>query len=429
MERTYIDEAKRRIGEPVNIAGWVCRTRDLGMIKFILLRDITGEIQITVKPESRVGPEMADLDLGREDVISVRGRVVASEVAHAGVEFIPDSIEVLNRSRQPLPFDVSGQVKAELDTRLNYRFMDFRTPRTSSIFRVQHELLTAFRRFLTDRGYLEIQPPCVIASASEGGAELFKLPYFEREAYLAQSPQLYKQMCAISFEKVFTVVPIWRAEKFSTPTHLNEVRQMDIEQAFADDEKVMRVLEELLVHMLEAVKELCPRELEVLGRVIEVPGLPLRRLAYTEVVEMLQEAGEELVWGDDFSKSQERRLWELVGEEAFFVKDWPAVQKAFYAMPHEENPEIVHAFDLIYGGIEICSGTQRIHKPDLLREQLRKKGLDPEDFTHYIDSFAYGAPPHAGWSIGLERLTMAVTGMRNIRECCMFPRDRDRLVP
>jgi len=429
LKRTHIEEAKRRIGEPVTISGWVSNIRDLGRIIFILLRDVTGEIQVTVDPGDAVHQEIRSSNLGREDVISVEGRAASSEIAHAGVEFIPEKIEVLNSSRQPLPFDVSGRVKAELDTRLNYRFMDFRTPRTSAIFRIQHELLAAFRGFLTDRGYLEIQPPCIIASASEGGAELFEIPYFDRVAYLAQSPQLYKQMCAISFEKVFTVVPVWRAEKFNTPTHLNEVRQMDIEQAFADDEAVMRVLEEILGHMLGVLKERRPRELEVLGRVIEVPGFPLRRLTYTEAVETLQEAGEEIDWGDDFSKSQERRLWELVGEEAFFVKDWPAVQKAFYAMPHEENPAVVHAFDLIYGGIEICSGTQRIHKPDLLREQLRKKGLDPEDFTHYIDSFAYGAPPHAGWSIGLERLTMTVTGMSNIRECCMFPRDRDRLVP
>ena len=429
MERTYIEEAVMHAGKIVAIAGWVNRIRDKGKIKFIVLRDATGEIQITVKPGNIIYDKITSINLGREDVVSVKGKAVSSKIVHAGVEFIPEDIELLNRSDRPLPFDIAGQVKAELDTRLNYRFMDFRTPRTSAIFKIQHELLKAFRRFLTDRSYLEIQPPCIIASASEGGAELFKLPYFEKEAYLAQSPQLYKQMCAISFEKVFTVVPIWRAEKFNTPTHLNEVRQMDIEQAFADDEAVMRVLEELLVSVLKAVKERCQKELEVLGRIIDVPDLPLKRLTYTDAVEKLQDAGEEITWGDDFSKSQERRLWELAGEEAFFVKDWPAAQKAFYAMPNEENPEVVHAFDLVYGGVEICSGTQRVHKPELLRSQLRKKGLDPEDFMHYIESFAYGAPPHAGWSIGLERLTMTVTGMSNIRECCMFPRDRDRLVP
>ncbi len=236
-------------------------------------------------------------------------------------------------------------------------------------------------------------------------------------------------MCAVSLEKVFTVVPVWRAEKFNTPTHLNEVRQMDIEQAFADDEAVMEVLEECFVHMLGAVKERCEAELEALDREIAVPELPLRRLTYTEAVEMLQDAGEEAIWGEDFSKAHERRLTELVGEEAFFVKDWPSVQKAFYAMPHTDDPDLVHAFDLLYGGVEISSGTQRIHIPELLKEQLRRKGLDPADFDHYIESFSYGAPPHAGWSIGLERLTMAVTGTANIREGCMFPRDRDRLVP
>jgi aspartyl-tRNA synthetase len=398
----------------------------LSNISFVVVRDVTGEVQVTVKDDAL--REIAN-ELNREDVIKVTGEIVESKVANTGVELVPDAIEIVNRARQPLPFDLFGRVESDLDTRLNYRFMDFRTQKTSSIFKIQSELLLAFRTFLGERGYLEFQPPCVIASASEGGADLFMVPYFEKQAYLAQSPQLYKQMCAISFEKVFTVTPIWRAEKFNTPTHLNEVRQMDIEQAFADDETVMKVLEKVLVHMLETVVERCPQELEFLERKIVVPELPLVRVTYNEAVEMLQGAGEEMIWGEDFSKPQERKLTELVGQEAFFMKDWPSVQKAFYAMPHEDNPDIVHAFDLLYGGIELSSGTQRIHIPDLLRQQLRKKGLNPDNFTHYIESFAYGAPPHAGWSIGLERLTMTVTGMQNIRECCMFPRDRDRLVP
>jgi len=426
FERTYVEEAKGRIGERVTVAGWVTRTRILSNISFIILRDMTGDIQVTVKDD---GLREVVAGLGREDVISVMGEAASSEIAHAGFEFFPESIDVLNKAEQPLPFDLFGTVKAELDTRLDYRFMDFRTPRTTAIFRIQNELLIAFRRFLTERSYLEIQPPCIIASASEGGADLFSIPYFERQAYLAQSPQLYKQMCAISFEKVYTIVPIWRAEKFNTPTHLNESRQMDIEQAFVDDETVMEVLEQCLVHVIEQVKERCPGELEALGRKLEAPELPLRRLTYTEAVELLQGAGEVMVWGEDFSKAQEGRLSELVGEEAFFIKDWPSVQKAFYAMPHEDDPDLVHAFDLLYGGIELSSGTQRIHVPELLRQQIRKKGLDPEDFAHYIESFSYGAPPHAGWSIGLERLTMTVCGTSNIRECCMFPRDRDRLVP
>ena len=425
MNRVYIEEAKKRKGEEIVISGWVNHVRDLAKIKFVVLRDMTGDIQVTI----RKGGSINDVDLGREDVVSFSGKVVDSKIANAGVEFIPDTMEVVNKSLQPLPVDISETSQSELETRLNWRFLDFRAQTTRAIFVIQNSILTAFRNWISEHGYIEIQPPCIIASASEGGADLFKLPYFEKEAYLAQSPQLYKQMCAISFEKVYTVTPIWRAEKFNTPTHLNEVRQMDIEQSFANDETVMGVLEKVIVHMLNEVVKNCGNELGVLNRNLTVPKLPFKRVTYTEAIEMLQKAGEQITWGDDFTKPQEKRLMELVGEEAFFLKDWPAAQKAFYAMPYKETPEIVHAFDCIYGGIEVSSGTQRIHLPDLLRERLRSKGLNPENFVSYIDSFAYGAPPHAGWSIGLERITMVVTGMTNIRECCMFPRDRERLVP
>jgi len=442
FDRTHI--AKAKIGEPVTLAGWVKRTRVLRNISFIVLRDTSGEIQVTVKDDN-----MRNIvaELNREDVVKITGQAVESKVANQGVEFVPDGIEVINKAEQPLPFDLFGKIESELETRLNYRFMDFRTEKSSAIFKIQNIILQSFRAFLSDRGYMEFQPPCIIASASEGGADLFMLPYFEKQAFLAQSPQLYKQMCAISFEKVFTITPIWRAEKFNTPTHLNEVRQMDIEQAFSNDETVMNVLEQMVVHLLEQVNEKCPNELVTLGKTLEVPELPFRRITYTEAIKMLQEAGEGIKWGDDFTKPQERMLKKLVGKDAFFLKDWPRQQKAFYAMPYnKDNPEdaeylmktygntdmgdqVVRAFDCIYSGIEISSGTMRIHLPELLRERIRFKGLNPDNFTHYIESFSYGAPPHAGWSIGLERMTMTITGMQNIRECAMFPRDRERLVP
>ena len=444
MDRTLISEAVKRAGEKVTVAGWVTRTRDLKKIRFIVLRDRTGEIQLVVKPATQ---EMFELPLGREDVISATGQAIASNVANAGVEFHPESIEVINRSKQPLPVDVLENTQSDLETRLNWRFLDFRAPTTNAIFRVQNALVTGFRDYLSSRDYMEFQPPCIIGSASEGGADLFGIPYFDKQAFLAQSPQLYKQMCAISFEKVFTITPIWRAEKFNTPTHLNEIRQMDIEQAFADDETVMAILEKVLASMLTVAKEKTGEELTLLGRELTIPKLPLRRVTYTEAIEMLQGEGEEIVWGDDFTKTQERLLTTVVGEDAFFLKDWPGEQKAFYAMPYNKENEvdaryledtyggveigdrIVRAFDCLYSGIEISSGTQRIHLPELLAERIKFKGLNPENFEYYISAFRYGAPPHAGWSIGLERITMTVTGMQNIRECCMFPRDRDRLVP
>lgn len=445
FDRTYISDLESKIEERVNLAGWVTRTRDLKNIRFIVLRDMTEEIQVVVKPDT---PEMFELNLNREDVIKVTGEAVQSKIANAGLEFIPDAIEVINRSEQPLPVDILENKKSELDTRLNWRFLDFRAPTTNAIFRVQNALVTGFRNWLTEHDYMEFQPPCIIGSASEGGADLFAIPYFEKQAYLAQSPQLYKQMCAMSFEKVFTITPIWRAEKFNTPTHLNEVRQMDIEQAFANDEDVMSVLEKVLANMLKEAKEKAPEELELLEREIEIPELPLKRVTYTEAIQMLQDEGESILWGDDFTKTQEKLLTEIVGQEAFFMKDWPGEQKAFYAMPYNveveedikyleetypDNPDIgrriVRAFDCLYSGIEISSGTMRIHLPELLKERLKFKGLNPDNFEYYIGAFRYGAPPHAGWSIGMERITMTVTGMDNIREACMFPRDRDRLVP
>ena len=442
--RKYVEEAKEHVDETITLAGWVARTRDLKKIRFIVLRDRTGEIQVVVKPNNK---ELFELPLGREDVIMVTGKAVTSNVAKAGVEFLPDTLDVINKSIQPLPVDILENKKSDLDTRLNFRFLDFRSPTSNAIFRVQNALSTAFREYLSSNDYMEFQPPSIIGSASEGGADLFTLPYFEKQAFLAQSPQLYKQMCAISFEKVFTITPIWRAEKYNTPVHLNEIRQMDIEQAFANDETVMDVLQNTLVHMLEQAKEKTGEQLEYLGRDLDIPEKPFRRVTYTEGIEMLQNEGETIMWGDDFTKTQEKLLTKLVGEEAFFLKDWPGEQKTFYAMPYDKENEvdakyleetygnveigdrIVRAFDCLYAGIEISSGTMRIHKVDLLKERIKYKGLNPDNFDYYTKAFLYGAPPHAGWSIGLERITMTVCGLDNIREACMFPRDRDRLVP
>ena len=306
--------------------------------------------------------------------------------------------------------------------------MWFRTREAKAIFKIQTTILNSFREFFLGKGFIEMQPPVIIASASEGGAELFSIPYFEKTAFLAQSPQLYKQMGAISFERVFMICPVFRAEKFNQPTHLNEIRQMDIEVAFATHEDVMKLLEECVAFIIENVKRKNEEELKVLKRELNSLNLPLKRISYSEAVELLQEKGEKIEWGEDFSKTQERLLTNLVGE-AFFIKDWPSDLKPFYAMPFEDNPKLCKAFDLIYNGIEISSGTQRIHKPELLVKRLKEKGLNPKNFEFYVNAFRYGAPPHSGWSIGLERLTMSICGKKNIREVTMFPRDRNRITP
>ncbi len=410
------------------MTGWVHDVRALGGIAFLLLRDMAGVVQVTA-PKSKVSTHLLSKigELHQEDVVAVRGKVVPSKIAKRGLEVIPDEMEVLSRAETPLPLDPRGVQNTLLDTRLNWRVLDFRSEESQAIFRIQSRILQSFRDFFLSRGYVEVQPPVIIASASEGGAELFSLKYFEKDAYLAQSPQLYKQMCAISFEKVFAVMPIFRAEKFEQPTHLNEVRQMDIEQAFATDTEVMSILEEYLSYCVEMVRGSCGEELRKIGRSLETLRLPLKRVRYSEAIEMLRKSGEEIEQGMDFSKTQEKKLASLVGD-VFFITHWPAELKAFYAMPDTDG-KTCHAFDLIYNGLEISSGTQRIHIPELLEKRLKAKDLNPESFRSYVDAFRYGAPHHSGWSIGLERLTMKITGRENIRETTMFPRDRNRITP
>ena len=422
-------QLREHFDKTVTLAGWVHDVRVLGGISFILLRDMDGIVQVTA-PKSKVPPEIIKEigTLHQEDVILVRGKVVSSKIAKKGFELIPEQLEVVNRAETPLPLDPRGVQNTLLETRLNWRFLDFRSEESNAIFKIQSKILQTFRDYFSSRHYVEIQPPVIIASASEGGAELFSLKYFEKDAYLAQSPQLYKQICAISFEKVFTVLPVFRAEKFEQPTHLNELRQMDIEQAFSTDEDVMKVLEEFLAECIKRIAATCNEELERIGQKLEHVQLPLKRVQYKEAIELLKKSGEDIQLGNDFSKTQEKKLSQLVKEEAFFIVGWPSEQKAFYAMPTKDG-KTSRAFDLIYRGLEIASGTQRIHLPSLLIQQLRSKGLNPDNFKFYIDSFRYGAPPHAGWSIGLERLTMKMTGRENIRETTMFPRDRNRLSP
>ncbi len=430
MTRTHLtSQLDAETNKEVVLTGWVHDVRVLGGISFLLLRDMSGIVQVTA-PRAKAPAEILQqiATLHQEDVVAVRGTVVSSKIAKRGIEVLPSELEVLSRSETPLPLDPRGVQNTLLDTRLNWRVLDFRSEESNAIFKIQSRILQSFREYFTSRAFVEIQPPVIIASASEGGAELFSLKYFEKDAYLAQSPQLYKQMCAIAFEKVFSVLPVFRAEKFEQPTHLNEVRQMDVEEAFATDTDVMRRLEEFLASCIESVTKSSGTELERLGHMPSTVKPPLISLPYQEAIELLHKHGEEVEYGMDFSKTQEKKLTDLVGERAFFITDWPIELKAFYAMP-DPNGKTCRAFDLIYDGLEIASGTQRIHLPELLAKQLRIKGLNPDSFKFYMDAFRYGAPYHSGWSIGLERLTMKITGRENVREATMFPRDRNRILP
>src|SRR5437762_884974 len=317
-----------QLGESLNkeviLAGWVHDVRVLGGISFLLLRDMSGIVQVTApKAKAPAGVLKEIAGLHQEDVLFVRGTVVSSKIAKKGIEVIPSELEVVSRAETPLPLDPRGVQNTLLETRLNWRVLDFRSEESNAIFKIQSKILQSFREFFLLRHYVEIQPPVIIASASEGGAELFSLKYFEKEAYLAQSPQLYKQMCAISFEKVFTVSPIFRAEKFEQPTHLNEVRQMDIEESFATDADVMKVLEEFMAHCVKVVRESSADEQKRVGQEVEPLLLPFRPIEYSEAVSILRKSGEEIEQAMPFSHTQARKPARLVGENSFFVVRWP----------------------------------------------------------------------------------------------------------
>lgn len=415
--------------ETAILMGWVEDIKDLGGIKFFNLTDSKGSIQITA-PESKVEEEIFEKidDITKQSAVAVKGEITKSDQAPGGVELIPTEIRILNKATTPLPLDPTGRTKADLDTRLDARLLDLRRPKPGAIFKIKNNTIQAIRETLVSMDFHEVNTPKIVGTATETGAMLFPVSYFEKEAFLSQSPQLYKEILTGSFEKIFEIGPIFRAEEHDTSYHLNEVISADVEMAFTKKEDVMDILEEIILNVFERVKKKSQNELKTLDQELEVPEGPLPRISYREAIEKLQAEGEDIEWGDDFSIPEQRKLGEIV-EGPFFVDDWPTEMKPFYIQPHEDDPEICHAFDLLCREIELASGGTRVHNKDLLRKQLNSKGMSPERFQYHLKNFDWGIPPHAGFGLGLERLTMILTGAKNIRECVLFPRDRKRLKP
>ncbi len=416
-------------GKEVVVMGRVGDVRDLGGIKFFILSDISGSIQVTA-PTAKTGKKvLAKIDsLTQESAVAVKGKAVTAKQAPRGVEVVPSDVKILNLAVVPLPLDPRGRVKANLDTRLDARALDLRRSESLAIFKIRHQALQSAREHLISEGLIEVNTPKIVATATESGAALFPISYFEREAFLSQSPQLYKEVLTGCFERVFEVGPIYRAEEHDTPRHLNEAISIDIEVAYATAEDVMKILEDLIVKVFSQVKRTCAKELKVLKHKLEIPKKPFQRITYGEALKRLEQAGVKVPWGEDLPTPAERKLGELVGG-AYFVVDWPMAIKPFYTMPKRDDPKLAEAFDLMYGEIELASGGTRVHQETLLVKQLKQKGLNPQSFESHLQNFRTGLPPHAGWGLGLDRLTMTLTGAENIRECVLFPRDRKRLTP
>jgi nondiscriminating aspartyl-tRNA synthetase len=418
-------------GQNIRLTGWVHEIRDLGGIMFLILRDREGMAQLTLFKKT-IDPQVLETakSLSRESVIVVEGSVKEEAKAPNGYELIPASIDLLNPSQSPLPMDTTGKVEAELDTRLDNRFIDVRRPKTMAVFRIRHHILSAVRGFLEQEGFVEINTPKVVATATEGGTALFPITYFDTEAFLNQSPQLFKQiMMSGGMDRVYEIGPIFRAEEHDTRRHLNEATSIDIEASFLDHEDVMDILERLIVHAYQKVAEDAVSSLKTLGIELTIPKAPFTRITYDEAIVINNEHSKELLeWGDDLSTTAEKVIGEVEGKH-YFIKDWPTEIKPYYTQPYEDNPLLTKAFDLMHPRMELSSGAQRIHDYDLLRKRIQDQGLNPGGFEFYLKAFRYGIPPHSGWGLGLERLLMTMLDVDNIRDVVLFPRDRRRVSP
>jgi nondiscriminating aspartyl-tRNA synthetase len=416
-------------GQEVVVFGWVQEIRDLGGLRFLILQDKTGKLQITIH-RHKVAKEVVDKaeSLQKQYSIGIKGTVKKMPKAPGGAEIIPNEMRIFSISQQPLPLDITGRTKAEIDVRLDARVLDLRREETQAVFRVQHAALDATRSFLSKKGFMEVFTPRIIVSATEGGSALFPVAYFTREAFLAQSPQLYKEQLVLDFEKVFEIGPFFRAEESHTRRHLSEFISIDTEQAFANAEDVMKVLEELIYHVSKYVAENCERELKLLEHKVKVPEIPFKRLTYSEVLEELEANKIHINWGEDIPTAAYRVLGKL-HPYYYFITDWPTKTKAFYIQPQDDKPELSEGFDLMWHWVELSSGGTRIHSKELLMKRLAEQGLSKESFKTHLQAFDYGMPPHAGWGLGLARLVMVLTGIKNIREAVLFPRDQFRLTP
>ena len=421
----YIEDVNvGMIGQEVIIGGWVEDLRKMGKMTFLTLRDVTGITQIILTDDVMKSTN----DISRQSVVRVTGKIQDTKARDFECEIKADEINVLAHAGNLLPIDPIGRLESHIDNRLNSRALDMRNQKTASIFKIRHHVLASLRKTLLEEKFYEITTPKIIGSASEGGANLFSLNYFGKQAYLAQSPQLYKEQMTIGLERVFEIAAYYRAEKSHTVRHLSEFTMVDIEAAFMDYTKVMDILEKLVINTFKYVSENCEAEQKIIGNKITVPDEVFKKITYSEALEELNQKDAKLEFGDDLLDSHLR----LVGENHpgfYFITDWPIKLKPFYIMEKEDNPELSESFDLQYGYLELSSGGSRLYNPEKIKIRLSEQNLDPAKFSEHLQAFDWGMPPHAGWGLGLERLLTVILGIDNVREVILYPRDPERLKP
>ena len=422
-------------GKSVIIMGWISSIRDHGNIQFIMLRDKDGDTQIIAKKGQC--PDLVYeqvLQLKEHTSLGVNGKVISQRKAPNGIEIIPLELKVFSIPIQAPPFMVQNRNPAGIDTRLDFRAIDLRRKYLQDIFIIRNNILKYIRHFLSNEKFIEVNTPKIIATASEGGTALFPIFYYEREAFLAQSPQIYKEQLTMAFEKVFEIGPIFRAEPSRTNRHLSEATSIDIESAFVDYNDIMVLLEKMIQFIIKSLSEddniKNSPELDIDPKKINDNNKSFPRLKYSELIERFRNIGEKVRWGDDISSQLIKKLDDdRLNNNFYFITDWPTAAKPFYVKENQDDSKICESFDLMYGSLEISSGSTRISNKEILIDRMKKKGLNLNSFDYHLRIFSYGVPPHAGCGIGLERLLMTLTKIDNIRDAILYPRDIDRLAP
>jgi nondiscriminating aspartyl-tRNA synthetase len=430
ISRRYIKDLSEFIGQNVSIAGFVNTVRNQGGIKFVLIRDSSGYIQCVVLKSNIEVFELAG-NLFNESVVRITGLLKEERQAPGGYEILVEEIEVLSEAAPELPIPVNQDKiidDVEVSKRLDYRWLDLRDPEKLKIFKVWTSLEEGFRRAYRELGFTQIYTPIFMEQGSEGGSEVFEVKYFDRKAYLAQSPQFYKQMAMASgFDKVFVSNPVFRAEPSFTTRHLTEFTGWDFELSFVDSHNdVMDVEEKLIVSGLKQVEE-------DLNLGLEIPTTPFPKIAFYEAKKILKDRGITSEKEGDMTPEEEREICKYVKEthncDFVFIKDYPSSERPFYSMRHSDNPKISKTFDLLYKGIEITSGAQREHRVDVLEKQIKEKGIEIDTVSDYLNFFRYGCPPHGGAGIGPGRIVMQILNLSSIKEATFLPRDVKRLNP
>jgi nondiscriminating aspartyl-tRNA synthetase len=422
--RTLIRDLTSHVGDTVELTGWVLTRRDLGGIGFLVVRDRSGVAQCVFEGEK--------LPL-HESCVRVTGKVVSHNKAPGGVELHGTSLEVVTEAQVPPPVELAKEEwHTNPDTLLTYRHVTVRSHKSQSALKVKSALVGAFRRYLDTQDFTEIFTPKLVSAGAEGGANLFEVDFYGSRAYLAQSPQLYKQIMVGVFERVYETAPVYRAEKSHTNRHLSEYLSLDVEMGFIRDESdVMDLEEALLKSMLHTVARECAPQLELFEARLPDTSVSFPRIELLAARELVAERYGHVTGGKDLDPEAERLLgrWALEehGSDFVFVTKYPEAARPFYTYP--EGNGLTRGLDLIFRGVEITSGGQRVHEHDVLVEELRKRNMDPAAFTDYLEVFKHGMPPHGGFAIGAERLTALLLGIANIRFARAFPRDSQRLRP